>query len=297
MKKAASVVRTSFGNVEFLKLNTGAWAWRDTYHWLLTLSWPRFAAAMSCAYVGVNVAFAALYFPASGGGIAEMPAGSFPAAFFFSVETLATVGYGHMYPVSLYAHLVATAEIIVGMFGMAVVTGLIFVRFSRPEAALRFSTPMVITNFNGVPTLMVRVANQRRQAMVEAEFRLMLTRIETTHEGDEVARFYPLTLQFDRVIIFPAAITVRHVLDETSPLCGITPEALAACNARFTASVVCVDTVVAAAVQSRQMYTWRDVRFGERFVEIYTEQGEGSFIVDYGLLHETEEAERQKSEG
>ncbi len=288
MKKAALVVRTSFGNIEFLKLNTTSWAWRDAYHGLLTLSWPGFAAAMSCAYLAVNVVFAALYVPASGGGIAEMPAGSFLSAFFFSVETLATVGYGHMYPVSLYAHLVATAEIIAGMFGMAVVTGLIFVRFSRPEASLQFSTTMVVTPFNGVPALMLRVANGRHQPMVEAEFRLMLTRAEMTLEGEEMARFYPLTLQFDRVIVFPAALTVRHLLDETSPLHGITPEELEACNARFTASVVCVDTVVAAAVQSRHTYSWRDVRFGHRFVEIYTEQAEGRYTVDYGRLHETE---------
>ena len=287
MKKAPQYVKTNFGNIEFLKLNTGGWVWRDMYHWLLTLNWPQFTLFLSCAYLGVNVVFALLYV-LTGDGVAEMPRGAFLSAFFFSVETLATVGYGHMYPVSLAAHLVATAEIIMGMFGMAVVTGLIFVRFSRPAASLRFSSPLVVTPFNGVPALMLRVANQRHQPMVEAQFRLQLTRVETTLEGDEIARFYPLPLQFDRIITFPAALTVRHLLDESSPLYGLTPEMLEAGHMRFTASVVCVDTVVAAAVQSWQHYSWKDVRFGHRFVEIYTEKGEGRFVVDYGLLHETE---------
>ena len=287
MKKVPQYVKTNFGNIEFLKLNTGGWVWRDMYHWLLTLNWPQFAGFLSCAYLGVNVVFALLYV-LTGDGVAEMPRGAFLAAFFFSVETLATVGYGHMYPVSLAAHLVATAEVIVGMFGMAVVTGLIFVRFSRPAASLRFSSPLVVTPFNGVPALMLRVANQRHQPMVEAQFRLQLTRVETTLEGDEIARFYPLSLQIDRVLTFPAALTVRHLIDESSPLYGITPERLEADHARFTASVVCVDTVVAAAVQSWQHYSWKDVRFGHRFVEIYTDKGEGRFVVDYGLLHETE---------
>ena len=297
MKKAPQYVKTNFGNIEFLKLNTGGWVWRDMYHWLLTLNWPQFAVFLSCAYLGVNVVFAGLYLLAGDGGVAEMPRGAFLSAFFFSVETLATVGYGHMYPVSVAAHLVATAEIIVGMFGMAVVTGLIFVRFSRPAANLRFSSPLVVTPFNGVPALMLRVANQRHQPMVEAQFRLQLTRIETTLEGEEIARFYPLQLQFDRIITFPAALTVRHLVDESSPLYGITPEMLEACHARFTASVVCVDTVVAAAVQSSQQYSWKDVRFGHRFVEIYTESGEGRFVVDYGLLHETEIPPLLKAEG
>jgi inward rectifier potassium channel len=288
MKRSTPVVRTNFGTVEFLKVNTGQWAWRDMYHWMLTLNWPQFSVFLSSVYLGVNMVFAALYVSAGAGGVAEMPAGSFLRAFFFSVETLATVGYGHMYPVSVYAHFIATAEIIVGMFGMAVVTGLIFVRFSRPAASLRFSSRIVVTPFNGVPTLMLRVANQRHQPMVEAEFRLMFTRIENTLEGDEVARFYPLQLQFDRIITFPAALTVRHVVDESSPIYGATPEILESWKARFTASVVCVDTVVAASVQSRQHYSWHDVRFGERFVEIYTEAGAGRYVVDYGRLHDTE---------
>jgi inward rectifier potassium channel len=155
--------------------------------------------------------------------IAGLVPGSFSDAFFFSVETLATVGYGHAYPDTLYGHCVATLEIMVGLFGLAVMTGLIFVRFSRPTARIKFSEVAVVAPFNGFPTLMIRLANLRHHAMVEAEFRLLLGRSELTREGEDVRRFYPLRLQFDHLINFPAALTLRHVIDETSPLFGLTP--------------------------------------------------------------------------
>ena len=275
------------GDIEFLKLNSAPWEWRDTYHWLLTLTWPRFALFLLCAYLGMNALFACCYHFGGGGDIAEMRPGSYADAFFFSVETLATVGYGHMYPVTTYGHVVATAEILVGMFAAALMTGLIFVRFSRPTAHVDFSRTMVVSNFDGVPALQIRVANQRNQPMVEAEFHLMLIRTEWVAEGEFARRFYELPLQVERIILFPAALTLRHVLDERSPLHGCTPESLTKVEARFMASVVCVDTVVPAAVQSQQAYRWDDVRFGERFVEIYTEEG-ARLVVDYGRLHDTE---------
>ena len=175
MKKNDRRVSVRSGQFEFVKLNTARWESRDLYHTLLTLSWPQFIGCLLGAYTLINVTFALLYLSV-GGCIAEMPRGSFGSAFFFSVETLATVGYGHMYPATTYGHSVATAEIMVGMFGLAVVTGLIFVRFARPTARFVFSQTMVISLFDGQPALMLRVANLRHQAVVEAEFRLMLMR-------------------------------------------------------------------------------------------------------------------------
>ena len=289
MKKRTTQPTTGDANFEFLKLNAAGWDWRDLYHWLLTLNWPRFAAFLFGAYVVLNTVFAALY--CLGGACVEgMPAGSFPNAFFFSVETLATVGYGHMYPATVYAHLVATVEIMVGMFGTAVMTGLIFVRFSRPAARLLFSRVLVLSNFDGQPTLMLRVANERRQAMVRAEFRLMMARHEPTLEDPTMYRFHLLPLQVNHMVIFPAAITIRHVIDERSPLHGVTREALARSGARFMASVECIDKVIQSPVQSECVYSAKDVRFSERFVEIYGDEKEGPRQVDYGRLHDTEPA-------
>ncbi|MEY2565198.1 MAG: inward rectifier potassium channel [Verrucomicrobiota bacterium] len=287
MKKKSPGVVVHVGQFEFLKINTGRREWRDAYHWILSLSWPQFAALLSSAYIALNVFFASLYLIA-GDTIAEMPAGSFSAAFFFSVQTLATVGYGHMYPTTIFGNILTTVEIMVGMFGLAVMTGLIFVRFSRPTARIEFTRNVVIAPFDGRPTLMLRVANLRHYSMAEAEFKVMFMRDEAVKEGDIIRRFYALKLQFDRIITFPVALTLRHVIDELSPLHGATTESLEASDARFVASVVGIETVIQAAVQSQKDYSWRDVRFGERFVEIYTETGEGRLTVDYGRLHETE---------
>ena len=186
--------------------------------------------------------------------------------------------------------IVSVIEIICGMFWLALMTGLIFVRFSRPTARILFSRNMVIAPFNGRPTLMLRVANLRHRSMVEAEFRVIFTREEATTEGDSVRRFYPLKLEFDRAIIFPAALTLRHFIDASSPLHGETPETMKTGDAFLLASVVCIETVIPAAVQSYQDYSWENVLFEKRFVEIYEELKDGRLKVDYGRLHETESA-------
>ncbi len=285
MRKKSSSNKIRSGDFEFHRLNVESREWRDLYHWMLRLSWSQFAGCIFGIYLALNFLFSLLYY-------LERPCingmESFSDAFFFSVETLATVGYGHFYPETFYGHTVATFEIIAGMFGMAVITGLIFIRFSRPTARILFSKRLVISNFDGQPALMLRVANLRHQAMAEAEFRIMLIRDEWIREGEIMRRFYSLKLQFDRLIAFPAALTIRHIIDESSPLFGLGAQDLEKSDARFVASIVCIDTVIPASVQSQNHYTWRDVHFGKRFVEIYTDIDDHKITVDYGLLHEVE---------
>ena len=290
MPKKAAPISVHSGQVEFLKINAVRWEWRDIYHWLLTLSWPCFIGVLLALYLLVNLAFALLYHYGDH-CIAELPSDSFSGAFFFSAETLATVGYGHTYPATFYGHVIATSEILLGMFGLAVVTGLVFVRFSRPVARLVFSETLVLSNFDGEPTLMLRVANLRHQAMAEAEFRMTAVRNETMKEGDVMRRFHNLALQVDRVIIFPAALTIRHTIDAKSPLYGMSPADYEHSDLRVFASVVGIDTVLAAPVQSSRDYTWRQIRFGHRFVEIYNDIDSNRYSVDYGRLHDTEPAE------
>ena len=284
----STTVTVRSGQFEFVKVNTNRLDWHDIYHQLLTLSWPRFLCVLLGAYAVLNFVFATLYFAGGGACIAELPRGSFFGAFFFSVETLATVGYGHMYPQSLYGHLVTTTEIMVGMFGTAVMTGLIFVRFARPTARIVFSRNVVVARFDGQPALMVRMANLRHHPMVEAEFRLMLLRNESIKEDPSMRRFYPLKLLVERVITFPAVMTMRHIIDEHSPLYGETIESLEKSDARLVISIVCVDSIIQAPLQAMQDYTWREVRFDHRFVEVYSAESEGRLTVDYGLLHDTE---------
>jgi inward rectifier potassium channel len=275
------------GQIEFLKVNTEKFDWRDAYQWMLGLSWPQFATFVAGIYVALNFLFATLYV-IGGDSIAGMVPGSFVESFFFSVQTLATVGYGHMYPHTLYGHIVTTIEIMTGVFLLAVMTGLIFVRFSRPTARILFSKTAIIGLLNGRPTLMVRVGNLRHHSMVEAEFRIMFHRDEPLVEGGDFRYFYNLKLQFDRIAAFPAALTLRHTIDEKSPLYGATPESLDASRAMVVVSVVGIDPVIPAAVQTQKDYLASDIQFGQRFVEIYTSHGDGRLTVDYGRLHDTE---------
>ena len=287
MKRTRHPVSIRSGQIEFLKLNTDRWEWRDAYQWLLGLTWTQFAGFVGAVYLSLNLLFAALY-TIGGNCVAGMRPGSFLDAFFFSVQTVATVGYGNMSPANLYANILTTIEIMSGIFLVAVMAGLIFVRFSRPTAHIVFSKSVVIAPLNGRPTLMLRIGNLHQRSMVEAEFRILFNRDEPLVEGGDFRYFYSLKLQFDRMPTFPAALTLRHVIDENSPLYGATPESLAAGRVVIVASVVGIDPVIPASVQTQQDYTWHDIRFGERFVEIYTDHGDGRLIVDYGRLHDTE---------
>jgi inward rectifier potassium channel len=288
MRRRPHHIRVRSGQFEFVKLNVQKFDLRDTYHLILTLSWPGFAGVVFGIYLLINVVFATLYMLESH-DIAEMAPGSFFDAFFFSVETLATVGYGHMYPESFYGHLIAMLEIMVGMFGLAVITGLIFVRFSRPTARMHFSKVAVIAPFDGVPNLMIRVANLRHQAMVEPEFRLILLRNIVTAEGDEMRRFSSLKLEFDHLISFPAVLTLRHRIDEQSPLYGLTQADFQRLDVRLMASIVGVDTVIVAPVQSLCDYNLDQIEWNRRFVEIYVQSKEREWTVDYGRIDETED--------
>src|SRR5437763_11548293 len=251
------------GRTEFLKINAARQDWRDGYHWVLSLTWPKFSLFLLSGYLGLNLIFAALY--CIGDGIGDMTPGSFPQAFFFSVETLATVGYGHMYPATVYGHIVVTIEIMVGTVWLAVMTGLIFVRFSRPTAKILFSDSVAIGNHNGRPTLSLRVANLPHPSLADARFRVTFSHDEKLLEGEEIRRSYELKVYLAHMIRFPAALTIRHTIDEQSPLHGETIESLERSDAFLLASVTSIETVMAASVQSQQDYTPDAIRWGERF--------------------------------
>jgi inward rectifier potassium channel len=273
------------GTLEFVKLNAQQGELRDVYQWLVKLDWPSFFVIVGITYVGINSFFAGLYL-AGGDCVDGMEKSS--DAFFFSVETLATVGYGHMFPKTLYGHTVATIEIVTGMFGMALMTGLMFVRFSRPVARIAFSKVIVIHPFNGFPTLTYRVANLRHHPMAEANFRLLLIRQEPVLEGGRARRYIELNLQFHYMISFPAVLTIRHTIDESSPLYGCTPESLKEDDSLFVASVVCIDTALPASVNAQYQYVNHDVNFDYRFTNIFTEDKRHRIVIDYAKLDEIE---------
>jgi inward rectifier potassium channel len=287
MKKSTPIQVTA-GKIQFIKLNAGSTSWRDPYHWILSLSWPGFVGAIVGMFLLTNLLFAGLY-RLERDCIAEMP-DSFLGAFFFSAETLATVGYGFMHPQTPYGNIIVTIELTVGMFLIALLTGLVFVRFSRPTARLWFSDQLVVSNIDGKPTIMLRVANLRDHSLTQVQFRLTYHQDEPILEGDSVRRFYELELNVASLILFPAALLLRHTIDERSPLYGKTQADLAKADARFIAAITCTDTVINAVMNDHCGYAAEDVKFGQKFVEVYQEDGQGRLTVDYARLSELEPA-------
>ena len=198
---------------------------RDLYHRLLTLSWLNFMLLSAVVYVAANVIFALLYF-IQPGSIANAAPGSFLDAFFFSVETFATLGYGVLSPATVYANAIMTVETLVGIMTVALTTGVLFARVSRPTARVLFAKVAVVNVYNGQPALMVRMGNQRRSQIVQAEVSLTVLRSEQTAEGQFMRRFYDLPLARARTPVFAMTYTAIHFIDEQSPLYGMDPEGL-----------------------------------------------------------------------
>lgn len=259
--------------------------WRDPYHLILTLDWPKFIALTVVSYVATNAVFALLYL-AQGDSIKNARPGSFLDAFFFSVQTMATIGYGAMYPQTDYANLLVSIEALVGLLGVAMATGLMFARFSRPTAKVLFSRVAVITPNNGVPTLMLRVANERRNQILEAQIGLSLLRNEVTMEGHAFRRFYDLKLVRNQTRIFALSWMVMHVIDEDSPLYGQTPEALEEVETDIVVTLTGIDETVSQTVHARHYYVTEEILWNMRFVDIFSRKPDGRRLLDLTRFHE-----------
>src|SRR5215469_12759563 len=233
-EKKAQLVRLGEREIETLGLSQGFWS--DLYHRCMTVSWPAFFGFAAALFVALNAVFGFLYFLGHE-PIANAAENGPLAYFYFSIETLATVGYGDMHPQTNYGHLIATIEIFTGMSFLAVMTGLIFTRFSRPRARFLFAEHPVVTIHQGQPTLMMRVANVRNNTISQATARLWLFRLETTAEGWSIRRYHELLLDRHEHPMFMLGWTLFHTIDETSTLYRVTPDDLAAVEASFTLNV------------------------------------------------------------
>lgn len=252
----------------------------DLYHRALTVRWRVFFIAAACLFLLMNAAFA-LCFLAGDHAIAnQFPAG-FLGAFFFSVETLATVGYGDMHPGTIYGHVVATTEIFVGMSGVALTTGLIFARFSRPFAQIVFSKYPVVRPINGRTTLMIRAANARQNVIVEATARMRMMRMVTTVEGFTFRKVFELDLLRDRHPVFQLGWMLMHVIDETSPLHGETVESLTASGAELMLMVEGIDETTMQGMQARSSWTPEMIRWNYRYADLLYQE-DGATHLDYG---------------
>ena len=260
----------------------------DVYHFLLVSSWPRLLGVVTLAYVAVNALFALGYL--LGGGVEGARPGSFFDAFFFSVQTFATIGYGHLVPHSLLANVLVSVEALVGLLGLAVVTGLVFAKFARPTARVLFSRVGVVTRRDGVPSFMFRMANARGNNIVEAHVHVVFARNQTTAEGETVRRFYDLELSRRQNALFALTWTAIHPIMEASPFHGASAATLVAQGVDLIVSVIGFDESFAQTVHARHTYKPADIVWGARFVDILSWGPDGRRSVDYAHFHDVEPA-------
>lgn len=275
------------GDTQILTLKHRLGKLRDPYHLVLTLNWPQFFGVLLLVFSVVNLLFAFLYWLLPG-SVANTHPGSFLDCFFFSIETLATVGYGVMSPAALSGHIVASFELLSGMVGFALVTGLVFARFSKPTARMLFSRRAVIREFDGQRVLMLRVANERHNRIVEATAKLSLVRDEIDARGERFIRIHDLRLLRERTPVFSLTWTLIHPLDERSPLHGLDAAQLATSHSHIVVSVTGHDETMAATVHAGSDYAVEDLVFDGRFVDILRTTPEGEPVVDLTRFHEIE---------
>ncbi len=257
----------------------------DLYHGLLHSSWSRLLLYFLTAFVGVNALFALGYL-AQPDALENARPGSFPDAFFFSVQTIATIGYGKMVPRTTYANVMVTLEVMVGVLGLALMTGLVFAKFARPTARVLFSRVAVVGPRDGVRSLMFRMGNERGTSIAEAQAHVVLVRDEITAEGERIRRFYDLELVRRQSVIFPMSWTVIHRLVAPSPLHDATPASLAASQAEIYVSVSGFDEIFAQTVHARHVYRAPDVVWEARFVDILSFGPDGARDVDRTRFHD-----------
>lgn len=259
---------------------------KDTYHFLLTISWPLLLVLLFICFIIANGVFAQLYL-LGGDCIANMRPGSFLDAFFFSVQTMTTIGYGTLYPLSDYANIIASVEAFFGIMSMAMVTGLVFSKFARPTARILFSRRGVINNLLGQNILMVRIANERNNRVVEAKVYMTLVIRETLPNGETMRRFYELNLSRHLTPVFTLSWTLMHVIDEESPLYGETMESLVEKGAEIVVMFSGLDESFAHVIHARQSYIPEEIVWQHKFANIMHEK-EGLRYIDYKRFHDVE---------
>ncbi|MBX7117827.1 MAG: hypothetical protein K1X31_02385 [Gemmatimonadaceae bacterium] len=264
------------------------------YHAALVMPWPAFVGWVVASYFGINLLFATAYFlcgPAALVGTATGPfTGDFGRAFFFSVETFATIGYGNLAPEGAAAHFVMTFEALVGVLAQALITGLFFARFARPTAAIQFSRRAVIAPFQGGYALMMRMANRRKNELIELEASLSYSYVDEVN-GEQLRRYKPLPLDRAKVTFFPLAWTIVHPITPQSPLWGLSAEQLAGCDAEFLLLVSGVDETFATTVHARRSYKADEVDWGKKFTNIFDLPDEtGVLTMDISRLDEVQGA-------
>ncbi|MHC4821889.1 MAG: ion channel [Planctomycetota bacterium] len=258
---------------------------KNLYQCLITMTWPRFVGSVAALYLAINALFAAAYLACGQGAVTGVE--TFGDAFFFTVQTLSTVGYGAFAPATTTAHLLMTLESLVGLFVIALVTGLSFARFSRPRADILFSDRAIIAPYRGGTAFEFRLANLRRSELINVGARVIFTWM-TEKDGVRKREYERLNLERDDVSFFPLTWTVVHPIDKDSPLHGMDEQALRVADAEFLVLLHGTDDVFSQTVHTRSSYKASEVQWQVRFADVFHHPtGDERVSVDLDRLHAT----------
>jgi inward rectifier potassium channel len=267
-------------------------SWRDVhpYLFMLSASWPVFLAMIFGAYLITNLVFAGIYLEIGAehllGADTHNSTERFLSAFFFSAQTMTTLGYGKISPEGLVTNMVAAVQALLGLMGLALATGLFFGRFSRPVARLAFSEQMVVAPYQTGTSLQFRIANRRSNSLMEIEAQILMMTVEETDRGP-MRRYKPLPLERSAIQFLPLSWTVVHPIDESSPLWGLEADHLSSQRAEFLIMIKAFDDTFFQTVHVHQSYRFDEVAWGMRFVPAFEEDAQGTMVLDLKRLSET----------
>jgi inward rectifier potassium channel len=264
------------------------------YQWLLRISWPHFLLFICVLYIAINALFAGAYLlcgpdalQTSTGSFANQP---FYRAFYFSVDTFATIGYGNIYPVGVAANTLVTIEALLNILSVALVTGVVFARFSRPSARIIYSRNAVVAPYRGKTALEFRIANARSSQLIDVQVQAILTKIEPTPNGSTMRKFYELPLERQRVVFFPLSWTVVHPIEPGSPMWGLTQKDLLAADAELLVLLIATDETISQTVHSRSSYQADEIVWGAKFANMFMRSAsEGIIGMNLNRIHDIEQ--------
>ena len=263
------------------------WRSLSLYHWLLEITWTRFFLLVAAGYFVINAIFATAYVLAGPHSLvgSHMPIVTWPAAFFFSVHTLATIGYGVIAPENIVANILVTIEALVGLLSMALVTGILFARFSRPVPRILFSEKALIAPYHDKTAFMFRIANESSSQIVELEAKVVMALFDRV-DGHATRRFQVLSLERNRVTFFPLSWTVVHPIEDNSPLYGLSEKDLAERGAEFLVLLTGIDETFSQTVHVRSSYRYDELVWGARFSDIFEHDAAAhDLAVDISRIH------------
>jgi inward rectifier potassium channel len=262
------------------------------YSNLVSTTWGRFFTFVGVLYLALNGCFAVLFDACGPQGLFNTVDTGIKSpilrAFFFSIHTSATIGYGSTVPVGLATNILVALESVVSMLGIAIVTGLVFARFSRPVADILFSQNAVMSWIGEYRAFEFRIINTRNNQLIDLHVRLLVSRFEENASGTSVRRYYPLPLERESVVFFPLSWTVVHVIDQNSPLYGVTEDQLCGSGAEFLILLTGMDETFSQVVNARSSYRANEIIWDAKFNDIFIYDPEGRMAgIDMKRFHDT----------